>query len=62
LVKLLLDASGAMQVADVQALQHGLQTLLADPTLCAALAQAGQRALMKHQGATARTAVLLASV
>ena len=62
LVKLLLDAGGAMQVTDVQALQHGLQTLLADPTLCAALAQAGQRALMKHQGATARTAVLLASI
>jgi hypothetical protein len=51
-----------MQVTDVPALQHGLQTLLADPTLCAALARAGQRALMKHQGATARTAVLLASV
>jgi 3-deoxy-D-manno-octulosonic-acid transferase len=62
LVRLLLDAGGAMQVADLKALQHGLQTLLAGTARCAELANAGQQALLKHQGATMKTAELVVGI
>lgn len=59
LVKLLLDAKGAMQVRDFEALEQGLHGLLSDPRHRDEMAQAGQAALQKHDGATRRTACAL---
>ena len=60
LVKLLLDAGGAWQVPDLTALTEALRLLLADPARGHAQASAGRGALMNHQGATQKTASLLA--
>lgn len=60
LVKLLLEAGGAWQVPDLAALTEALRLLLADPGRGHAQANAGREALMKHQGATQETALLLA--
>lgn len=60
LVKLLLGAGGAWQVPNLTALTEALHSLLADPTRGHAQASAGREALMKHQGATQKTASLLA--
>ena len=60
LVKLLLEAGGAWQVPDLAALTEALCLLLADPARGRAQASAGHEALMKHHGATQKTASLLA--
>jgi len=60
LVKLLLEAGGAWQVPGLAALTEALRLLLADPGRGSAQASAGRSALMKHQGATQKTASLLA--
>ncbi len=59
LVALLLGSGGAVQVSGLQELQPALEPLLADPAKRDAQAQAGRAALMRHQGATRRTAALL---
>ncbi len=59
LVSLLLNAGGAIQVPGLAELEPALDTLLTDPARRHALAQAGRTALMRHQGATTRTAQLL---
>ena len=60
LVKLLLEAGGALQVPDLAALTEAVHLLLADSSRGSAQASAGREALMKHQGATQTTAALLA--
>ena len=55
LVKLLLEAGGALQVSDLTALPELLTSLLNDPQRCATLGQAGHTALTRHAGAAQRT-------
>ncbi len=62
LVKLLLDAQGAAQVAGLEELEACLDRLLAEPAKGARMAEAGRQALMRHQGATTRTASRLLQV
>lgn len=59
LVDLLLAAKGAIQVRDLAALNGVLKALLADEFARRLLAESGQRALLRHDGATARTVDLL---
>lgn len=59
LVELLLAAQGAVQVPDLASLKNVLVDLLADEAARSRLAEAGLQALMRHDGATARTADLL---
>lgn len=59
LVELLLNARGAVQVPDLASLKDVLGDLLADDAARRRLAEAGQHALMRHDGATARTVDLL---
>ena len=62
LVDLLLHAKGALQVQDLSALKEELKGLLLDTNSRSSLAEAGQKALLRHDGATARTALILLSV
>ena len=59
LVSLLLGSGGAVQVAGLNELEPVLESLLADPARRDSLALAGRTALMRHQGATQRTAALV---
>jgi 3-deoxy-D-manno-octulosonic-acid transferase len=60
LVEHLRAADGAVQIPDSSALVAALRALLADPSRCAAIGRRALEALAVHQGATARTAELLA--
>ena len=55
LVKLLLDAGGALQVPNLDALSGALEELLQKPDHAAAMGHAGHAALTRHAGATQRT-------
>lgn len=59
LLRLLLDADGIRQVADLAEVAGELRNLLADSVSAAAMAARGKAALERHAGATARTAALL---
>ena len=59
LMQLLLHHQGAVQVADMAALEPALLALLTDSEKSHALAEAGRKALTPHAGATARTADFL---
>ena len=59
LVELLLGARGAIQVYDLASLKGILRGLLTDEPARRTLAEAGRRALLKHDGASIRTAELL---
>lgn len=59
LVKLLLDARGARQVRGLEELAPVLAELLSRPEQGREMAQAGRLALLRHQGATRKTAALL---
>lgn len=59
LVKLLLEAGGALQVPDLIALNTALHLKLAEQGGGSVMAEAGRAALMKHQGATQKTATIL---
>ena len=56
LVNLLLASNGAVQVGGLEGLSKVLDDLLADTAKRDHLAQAGRAALMRHDGATVRTA------
>lgn len=55
LVTLLLNHQGAVQVANLQELAAALHPLLSDEAKANSIAQAGQQALLTHEGATHRT-------
>jgi 3-deoxy-D-manno-octulosonic-acid transferase len=55
LIKLLLDAGGAIQVPDLSPLPNLLASLLRDPERAHTLGNAGHAALTRHAGATHRT-------
>lgn len=59
LVRQLLAAGGAVQVADFAELEMRLADLLRDAAWADRLAESGARALRTHEGATARTAAAL---
>lgn len=59
LIDLLLARKGAVQVADVATLEQQLDALLSDPVQCQELGDNGHAALAMHEGATAKTLVLL---
>jgi 3-deoxy-D-manno-octulosonic-acid transferase len=59
LVDLLLARKGAIQVADVDALEQSLAALLADPAARDQLGEAGHAALQVHEGATEKTVARL---
>jgi len=58
-VRLLLAAEGAVQVADESALEEAISALLENPRRCEALGVNGIHALRGHQGATVRTVELV---
>jgi len=58
-VRLLLAAEGAVQVADESALEEAVSALLEDPRRCEALGGNAIHALGSHQGATDRTVALV---
>ncbi|WP_166647382.1 3-deoxy-D-manno-octulosonic acid transferase [Prosthecobacter fusiformis] len=59
LIELLLSRKGAVQVADADALEPALDTLLSDPAQCQELGENGEAALALHEGATSKTVALL---
>lgn len=59
LVELLLKQQGAVQVADVMALETELDRLLSEPALGQRLGESGHAALRAHEGATVKTLELL---
>ncbi|TLD68496.1 3-deoxy-D-manno-octulosonic acid transferase [Phragmitibacter flavus] len=59
LVDQLLKKGGAVQSPDLLALERDLRSLLSSPDRARSVAVAGMGALTPHEGATARTAVLL---
>ncbi|RBP46336.1 3-deoxy-D-manno-octulosonic-acid transferase [Roseimicrobium gellanilyticum] len=56
---LLLQHQGALEVADIDASESVIRSLLKSPAKGQQLAQAGRKALLPHAGATERTASLL---
>ncbi len=58
-MKLLLSAKGAIQVADLGGVVEAAAHLLADPAAASALAERGRHALRQHEGATQRTVAML---
>lgn len=62
LVDLLLAGQGAVQVADVAALEKEVHDLLIKPARRDTLGSRGQAALARHEGATAKTVALLTGV
>jgi len=58
-VRLLLAADGAVQVADETAMEEAISSLLGNPLRCEALGVNAMYALRDHQGATARTVELV---
>lgn len=59
LVELLLKQQGALQVADVSALETELDRLLSEPVRVQQLGESGHAALRAHEGATVKTLALL---
>lgn len=55
LVKLLLQAGGALQIADLEKLPAALTAFIRDPAKAAQMGQLGHTALARHSGATRRT-------
>jgi 3-deoxy-D-manno-octulosonic-acid transferase len=62
LVTHLLERDAAVRIADAAALPGALSRLLADPARCCSLGERAAAVVLPHQGASARTAAVLAEL